>query len=974
MLPEDEDNYGQEMGIYLDMDDVVSDPKRPVSNDITQFVTHSTRNQEVEGRRKGTEKQNHGHDKRGESEKLTAVTGKRKRKQLPNIEAEQNSDDSDVLPDVDFSVTLAGHAGEPATGATSSDEGMSKFLGFTPLHKREKRQKTTTLDVGETSDFEGGEHLKCKELETKKSKDADGTSSKNVNGGEIRIPTPPPVDEIPLLLSLVAPEDWMFVDVDSIISACKYPVLDPFSNCVPLRLTHHLDRSGLAGPKNKQCDFKVNSCNSLPEHLSVDSLSDSDFDALEEKILQKTLKEEVCQSRAGTAANFVPHSTSQAQAEKVEGSDAETSDVSDFHGVQVSQHVSQAELKAKKRLFKHSDVNTSGPDNREFQLDSRTDRSKNCVKQKSSFVYSFSQGSSQAPSPCKRNVYESRSVKECQSIMVSTSEGSIPVCGEENKISTSLRHKCKVSEHKGVLPDDWVTGRQLLQSEMDRRKTSESHDKLSQDTSISDSFFDKNFLDDDGDFEDTEPLPRKSPNPPKKKSTHKSPKARPADLSERKAVSSGSNTPMKLPVSTAAITSPTSAAEHIRNDSMVTFTQALACIRSHSASDPSHSGSNKDSMEEVHSDMDPHHENSPELLTGDTTEGRRCDQVQSGDLPAAQEKGEEEERPNFDLGFDFDEDIIPPSPEAEASVSQLTGKSLMSKPAVILSLKNGRGDSGEALECVAEADEFDSDDSFLHFVEEGVEQDSPCFSSSVQSKPVPSFGLSESEPTVTAEAAHQPPTNAAKLETEKLPKTGKRKLTLSLGSKGKHEELAGCSKRQHGCVNGVVGVDIIEAAQASSQGFEYHRNLEANDGGASYNASQSKPANSAAHQKGRSFGCASEDLLSTQTSKPQLKLSSIGTSNPIDEDTTFQGLEDLSANFALDADIEDDFELGLIEMESVPLTKTPVLAAKFGASMYCSTPVSGKKQNTSLSAKHNTTESSARRKAAFSLALEEGKK
>ena len=128
------------------------------------------------------------------------------------------------------------------------------------------------------------------------------------------------------------------------------------------------------------------------------------------------------------------------------------------------------------------------------------------------------------------------------------------------------------------------------------------------------------------------------------------------------------------------------------------------------------------------------------------------------------------------------------------------------------------------------------------------------------------------------------------------------------------------------------------------------------------------------HHIGRSFGCASEDLLSTQTSKPQLKLSSIGTSNPIDEDTTFQGLEDLSANFALDADIEDDFELGLIEMESVPLTKTPVLAAKFGASMYCSTPVSGKKQNTSLSAKHNTTESSARRKAAFSLALEEGKK
>ena len=1021
MLPADEDNYGQEMRIYLDMDDVICDPKRPHSSDITQFVIPTARKRGVKDSREGTEKQRRDPVGSGNGAKTTVATGKRKGKQLPVIEAEQNSDDSDVLPDVDFSAAPAGDAVKPTAGTASSGEGKNDFLSVTPRHNKEERLKTTTQDTSESSDCEDGKHLKHQELASEASGDANSTCSKNISGGEIRIPTPPPGDEISQLLSLVAPEDWVSVDVDSIISACKCPVLQPFSNCVPLRLMHHLDRSSVplgAGPKNKQRDSKMSNDTSLLEQMSADSLNDSDFDALEEKILGKSVKAKVCKSKAGTVADCDPHCMSQAQAHKVENDDAQTSAVSGTCSVQISQQkvVSQAEPKAKKPLFKLCETNPSGPDTSEFQLDSRTDGSRSGVRQKSSFVYSFSQGSSQT---CKK----SRPVKECESIKVRASESAVPVCGAEHKVSTSLSHECKVNGHKAVLLDDWVTGKQLLQSEMGKRKTSEVCDKSFRETSISDSFFDKNFLDDDGDFEDAGLLSQKSPNLPRRMSTHKSPRAHSANLPRKKSVSPASDASTRSPQSTAAVISPTSTAEHIRNNSMLTFTQALACVHNHSVSDPSHSDSNKNSKEDVSGARDSCPENPPKLSIGKMAEAGKCDQVQKTDLSVAQKSGEES--PNFDLGFDFDEDIIPPSPEAEASVSQLTGKSLVSKSAAIPPLYSKKCDSGEAKECAPEADDFDDDENFLHIVEECVEEDSPCFSSSFQSKPIPSFHLSKSQPAVTAEAACQPSTSTAQLEPKDLPKARKRKLALSLGTETKHEELTGCSQVQQGSVE---GTGALEAAQLSSQGFECHNNVDAGGDGAPFKAECSKPANSAAPQKGLSFGCGSENLLSTQinkpaisaapqkdlsfgcasgnllssqtskpancatpqkdlsfgcvsenvlstqTSKPQLKLSSIGASHTVG-DTTFQCLEDLSPNFALNADIEDDFDSDWNEMDAVAAAKTPVLPAKFGASVYCSTPVSSKKERACLSTKRDNTESSARRKApTFSLALEEGKK
>ena len=1020
MLPADEDNYGQEMRIYLDMDDVVRGPKRPHTSDITQFVVPASRKRGVKDSREGIEKQRCDPVGSGEGTKTTVATGKRKRKQLPTIEVEQNSEDSDVLPDVDFSFAPAGDAVKATAGATSSDEGKNGFLSVTPLHNAEKRLKTTTLDTIESSDCEDGKHLNHQELESEACRDANGTCSKNISGGQIRIPTPPPVDEISQLLSLVAPEDWVLVDVDSIISACKCPVLQPFSNCVPLRLTHRLGCSGMplgAGPKNKQRDSKMSNDTSLLEQMSADSLNDSDFDALEEKILGKSVKAKVCKSKAGTVADCVPRCTSQAQAHKVENDDAQTSAMSGTCSVQVSQQkiVSQAEPKAKKPLFKLCETNPSGPDS-EFQLNSRTDRSRSSVRQKSSFVYSFSQGSSQT---CK----QSKAVKECESLKVRASESAVPVCGAEHKVSTSLSYERKVNGHKAVLPDDWITGKQLLQSEMGKRKTSEVCGKSFRETSISDSFFDKNFLDDDGDFEDAGLLSQKSPNLPRRMSTHKSPRAHSADLPRRKSVSPASDTSTRSPESTAAVISPTSAAEHTRNSSMLTFTQALACVHNHSVLDPSQWDSNKDSTEDVPGARDLCLENPPKLSTGKMAEGGKHDQMQKTDLFVAQKSGEE--LPNFDLGFDFDEDIIPPSPEAEASVSQLTGKSLVSKSSAILPPYSKKGDSGEAKECAPEADDFDDDETFLHIVEECVEEDSPCFSSSFQSKPVPGFDLSKSQPAVTAEAACQPSTSTAQLEPEDLPKTGKRKLMLSLGTNTKHEELTGCSQVQ---CNSVEGTGALEAAQLSSQGFECCKNVDTSGDGAPFKAEHSKPANSAdpqkdlsfgcagenllstqtnkpakcatsekepsfgcasenllstqtskpancaTPQKNLSFGCASENLLSTQTSKPQLKLSSIGASHTLG-DATFQCLEDLSPNFALNADIEDDFDSDWNEMDAVAAAKTPVLPPKFGASVYCSTPVSSKKEKACLFTKRDNTESSARRKApTFSLGLESGKK
>ena len=994
MLPADEDNYGQEMRIYLDMDDVVCGPKRPHTSDITQFVVPASRKRGVKDSREGIEKQRCDPVGSGDGTKTTVATGKRKRKQLPTIEVEQNSDDSDVLPDVDFSFASAGDAVKATAGATSSDEGKNGFLSVTPLHNEEKRLKTTTLDTIESSDCEDGKHLNHQELESEACRDANGTCSRNTSGGQIRIPTPPPVDEISQLLSLVAPEDWVLVDVDSIISACKCPVLQPFSNCVPLRLTHHLGCSGIplgAGPKNKQRDSKMSNDTSLLEQMSADSLNDSDFDALEEKILGKSVKAKVCKSKAGTVADCDPRCTSQAQAHKVENDDAQTSAMSGTCSVQVSQQkvVSQAEPKAKKPLFKLCETNPSGPDNSEFQLDSKTDRSRSSVRQKSSFVYSFSQGSSQT---CKK----SKAVKECESLKVSASESAVPVCGAEHKVSTSLGYERKVHGHKAVLPDDWVTGKQLLQSEMGKRKTSEVCDKSFRETSISDSFFDKNFLDDDGDFEDTGLLSQKSPNLPKRMSTHKSPRVHSADLPQRKSVSPASDASTRSPKSTAAVISPTSTAEHIRNNSMLTFTQALACVHNHSVPDPSHWDSNKDSTEDVPGARNLCPESPPKLSTGKTSEGGKCDQVQKTDLSVAQKSGEES--PNFDLGFDFDEDIIPPSPEAEASVSQFTGKSLVSKSSAIPPLSSKKGDSGEAKKCAPEADDFDDDETFFHIVEECDEEDSPCFSSSFQSKPVPGFDLSKSQPVVSAEAACQPSTSTAQLEPEDLPKTGKRKLMLSLGTKTKHEELTGCSQVQR---SSVEGTGALEAAQLSCQGFECCKNVDASSDGAPFKTEHSKsansadpqkdlsfgsagenllptqtnkPANCATPEKEPSFGCASENLLSAQTSKPQLKLSSIGASHTLG-DATFQCLEDLSPNFALNADIEDDFDSDWNEMDAVAAAKTPVLPPKFGASVYCSTPVSSKKEKACLFTKRDNTESSARRKApTFSLALESGKK
>ena len=973
MLPADEDNYGQEMRTYLDMEDVICEPKRPVSNDITQFIVPSPRNQGTKDQREATEKQDHDHVEKGDEEETTKLAAQRKRRHLPSIEIEQNSDDSDVLPDIDFSV-----GGKPATDASMSSEATEEFHA-SPLHEEEKRLKTVMLGTGEISESEETKRVKHTKVKSK-SRWVVGGICANFSTRKVKIPAPPPIEEIPLLLSLIQPEDWMSVDTDSIIRSCKSSVRRPFSRYVPLRYAHYVDNCGSADPERKPCEVKRSCGNSVPEHLLVDVLNDSELDASEQNFLEKSLKATVSVSTDGTREDRDPHCVPQAQAEKVKERCGQTSDVSGSREVQTSQQqfLSQAEVKAKNPLFKLYEASSSEADHSPVPLDRTTDANGSKVKPKPNFVYSFSKSSPQAPSPGKSNYSKDKSAAECEteSVEVSTSEGLVLVCAEEKELNTSVRHKHKVSEDESALPEDWVTGKQLLQSEMDKRKSLGARDKSFRDTSVSDSFIHKNFLDDDADFDGVEVLPRTSPNQPTGKPSHKSLRVNPADLSKRKAVIPRSAASVESPVCAADVSSPASKTGQTRNNSsMLTFTQAFACVHSQSASDPSHSDSNDDSVEnDVLGGQASFDENTPSVATGRTAGSGKCDQAQNDDSPVAQEKGEES--PNFDLGFDFDEDIIPPSPEADASVSQL---SVRSKSAVIFPVKVGKGDPGEALDGIPEADDFDNDETLLRIVEEAVEEeDSPCFSSSFQSKPVPSFSLSNPQPaeTLSSQAAHPPSTSTALLETEDLPKIGSGKRSLNPGSKSEGKRLTGASELQRGSERSLAGADFSEAARPSSQGFRCRETPEAS-GDASRNAAQDEAANSVVTRRELSFGCAPEDLLSSQTRKPQLSLASIGTAHPLDAASFDEGLGDFSPNFALNADIEDEFEWDLKERDTVALTTTPVLPAKFGANVYCSTPVTNKKQKSlsfSSTKRTNTESSSARRNVpTFTLDLEDGK-
>ncbi|KAK7103442.1 hypothetical protein V1264_018337 [Littorina saxatilis] len=1027
MLPPGEDNYGDEMKLYLDMDDVFSDNRRPISSNIAQFVVPSPRNQSAGGLGAVMEKRKQEDITKEGKGKTSKVAVKRKRKHhLPTIEVEEGSDDSDFLPEVDFFVASTSKCVSPAVGksvvttdtrpstaspgtraasvtdrTSSSRPNGGDFLAkkqSPAVRLQSKRLDSMSADAN-INDVNTTEDFSFHDIDDNESGFAERTLS-DTSTNVFRLPTPPRIEDIPRLLSGIEPDDVKSADVSSIVSRCNIPF--------QMYFTHHshmqeplLPELELSGPDNREPEREI-SCDPRAENMLTDkddsfsdshaqlcpvvsgsavrkndkkqtteemtmknnpvvddssSLSDSDFDAIEQKILQRKATAKTQRTKDGTKSALNIHGVSHAEGNEVDTCNAESTEVPESDtAVFQPPPLSQAELKFKKPLFKPGDSDTADLNFPFSSVLPSADTEINNVKQKSSFVYSFSQGSSQAPVSSKASSPEQEfSTERARSIPRTSHDFHTDTAAEEKKI-TSVKENRNKDGNKTTVPNDWMTGKQLLHCEMDKKKSSEVTHKSFQETSLSDSFLQKNFVDndeDDADFEVVEPSPIKPSKLLTGKLKNQSHSIFRGDEFTRKSISPKPGVPssrlsesLKLPVVTSTEKSPVSEKEHSnRNESLYTFTQAMNVVHSHPSSD-----SQKDSMEVVPPNDKSLDENFTEVATGQLKDNDVCVQEKNDQLAVEEEP---EEFGNFDLGFDFDEDIIPPSPEADAPLSFLSGRSMIAKPPVFSVNRERVGSADVGMENIPEADDFDNDEVLLAVVEGDIDEDSPCFSSSFQSKPVPTFGLNSSPETEATAKDVQRLVRAAQpeSETDNLPKIGKPKL--SLGSRGKLEQPSSSSHihKQHKIKNTHLNADFNKLHQSSSQGFQCLEVSKTGSGDRKLSVVQ-RTSHSSTSEKKDSSSRYSDRETSSRSHKPQLKLSSIGTQ----EDTHFQILDSFSEKptskghvklssigsshpqedvefdglGGLSADFDDDFESELEETDATAgLTKTPVAPQNF---------------------------------------------
>ncbi|XP_076442631.1 Fanconi anemia group M protein-like [Babylonia areolata] len=887
-LPRDEDNYGQEMNLYLHMEDVLPDSKNPASSDITQFLLSSTRNQHSrleQGEKPEVQL------KKGGLLKKTEVSSKRKRKRvIQDMDLLEQSDDSDFLPDIDLNTaSVVSEKGETRPGDKDKEEMESGSVSL-PQEDLGLRMETEASEVVNEvlpSDLEeDNAHIDAGD------KGLDSEVPKFVHKpSKRRLPTPPPVEEIGRLLSDIRPEDWALVDVQTIMK--DEEGVDDQALCF------------WAGPPV------------IPDTLfGGESLCDSD-------------NEGIGPNRNSDNEDMIEH-------DRKNETEAETSVVFDLEDLQREMENSRVE------------TGTLGSENiqaLEKPVQVQTDFS-NAVPQ------------------CEKHISESEqnTIKK-----LSRPDGRASITRDDQPARPGLSTDCPNSSPH-TSPDCDTPGKQHNQSCTDVKKTPAAGHKSFYDASVSDSFFHKNFFDDDDeDFEETPKQPQKLTNTSKERNV--SPEVCQEHGSRVMAHSLQPPVAVTSSVSTPAAVTPISGTANVsKNTSMFTFSQALSFVHNHSV-DSQLTDSHKTNLHTVGNV--PHEE--AEKASAGVMKGKEKE-VSGKDEQEFSYSLEDEDSANFDLGFDFDEDIIPPSPEAEGpSVSQAAMKSVMgtSSVAAITATKGDEDPSALRRGNSPNVDDFDDDDDgiLLDMAEQDTEQGSPSFSSSFQPKQIPKdLGtrkvLSQSEIgkvlSATSSTAHIVNEQFKDEQFEvsddfpevQLPKLTKRKL--SLGSK--YQAAPKRAKTE------------VEPSIKSSKSYD---DSDSSDGGANNKTLQKTVDRSPVFDGKDHPPCGSTDSL--PKAHTELKLSSIGTSHP-KNDISFLALQDIPPELGFfsddnDFDIEPDPKTPFTEVSH--LERSPVSADKRGAAVFCSTPVNVKQPQNWNSERSRIASASTMLPPAFPLELED---
>ena len=918
-LPPEEDNYGQEMQCYLDMNDVITDPRRPASSDITQFVVPSSRTQvskhENAAQQKGT-------SKRDKSKNVTSST---KHSRLPVIDIEEVSSDSDCLPDVDFAV--AGHRESVIPDNAVTDEAMDpQAASDNRIEGRRSTEKSLSVSHFSHSNSEGQSRTRqvsgiSFEGKVSHADETDGVVFHTLYS----IPPAPPVEEVTQLLNAVTPESLEAAEMDSIIQNTKEDY-----GFIPLQWPGYLS---MPDSGNKQQNSIGRAAASEPPHTRNDSCS-ADAALLWIPIGgAQLLNRWTSYDRDLQCVSYV-HADSDMEQETC------TDSKSSFdHDTSCIKAIPQQSAAPSMTGVAKTDNITAGFDLSEPQVSSLRTNNDNCIVHA---LVTPNDGSVPSTGHTDPKVHTSTDV----------SLGS----DEEQNLKKSVTETMNMDECQVSCAGTLEPSKQLHQSETDIKSTSAGAGKVICDALMSESCF----LDDGEDFESVEMPHKVSPNPTKDGSACKRKAAGQPDDVSAEVTTQSSEAPVTSPAPSSAIKTPSSQTgsfSKAKNESMFTFTQALACV--HNASlDSDFSHSNKTSTEEgFDGDIDCYDKRSQNSL------GKQIpseDQHIIENVSLGQKEGEDSA--NFDLGFDFDEDIIPPSPETESMVSQLAGK-------VSFSSTRGSKDAKDGITQLAgEIDDAAVDVS----ASSGVENhESPCFSSSFQPKETTGLSGNRGLPTVSEEDEDflQLPTIP--------PSASKRKLALSSSSKSKQDTSTGKAKQGRYSNS---GVGVRTETNLSSQSFLCHT-------ATTESCAVSKVKNRTAVppklqedvspklqedvspklQEDVSPKLQEEDFKVSSPAKPQLRLSSIGASHP-SEDVNF------ALSFDWDDDLEEDFSSADVTTKLTVSKETSARPEVFSSNLYCSTPISTKKRKRCLSPVRGTGAALAlsSRKAVFDLNLEDG--
>ncbi|KAL8589791.1 hypothetical protein ACOMHN_020794 [Nucella lapillus] len=955
-LPPDEDHYGQEMKLYLDKSDVPPDAKRPRSNNIAQFV--------VPGPKSPPER-------RALGAKKTDVTRRKRKNVIPTIEPSEHSDDSDFLPEVDLCTAPGVSQGEKR--GPSGDRKETKSGSVSP---------------------EASESM-------------DGTESAQLLSP---VPTPPGGK-----CSVSAVEDHAASHTLGIHDFQAEVDPPPDSACTtrPERLVAPEEVSD-GEPEEDGYPLKDSDPGSWRQYCRWADNVDPEWGIL------KRLKETDTVTWADVYEEFK---------EKV----------SELESIRLSDEVD------------------SGMDG--------------------------IQGPGWLPPVSKKDRISERSV--CTGGNLMKPEGLVPVTDDDQQLTRpSLSQESRKRSLSASVRES-VLEKQQKQLGTEVNETPGKGHKSLRDASVSDSFIHKNFFDDDDDddFEETNVLPATGPVRPDKGNV--SLRVCPGDQSKADVHGRDDVATVASSVSTLAAASPRLEAGGARSEaggvntsnSMLTFTQALSFVHNHSSLESVHDNSNPKNAEVEQNDS--FHENLQNRPSGAmvnevlevcddeedvpmTHEDEDCanededcanededcaiedEDCANEDEDCANEDedcaNEDEDCANFDLGYDFDEDIIPPSPEGP-SVSQVTWRSMTfsGQPALLTADQRTEGAATtegtehvthadvedvacedmediacediedvacadiedvacediedvacakdvacadieyvacediacediediacEDIEDVACADDFDDDGTLLNVIEQGLEEGSPRFSSSVQSKPPQDSDIDKElspVPPSTADSVTEPCADSSHIPEVQLPKIAKRKLKLG------QKSLASSSKPE-------VCLEAAAAAEVESPcrlGAERPNISGSSDGGAASRTSHGtvEKLPSILKRKDRSSNVSTDKLPAI---KPQLRLSAIGTSH-LNEDS-FVGLGDFPSEFpelsdGNDFEAEADPKQPFIKVSD--LERSPVLREK--STVFCSTPMSGKRSSLSTTRSElNRTASASKMIPPFPLDLED---